>query len=283
LGILENKKIIITGGSMGIGFAIAKKCAEEGAHLILVSRHKVNLKNAIKMINATAKKHIYYAIDVGHPDKVKDMAADIRKKLSFIDGLVNCAGIYGPIGKTDEINPLEFTNAININLLGTFYMCHYFIPLLKKARRGKIVNYSGGGAANSFPNYTAYAVSKTGIVRFSENLALEFKNDDIDINAIAPGFVITRLHQETLKAGKKAGEEFLKKTIDQINKGGISSDMAAKLTVFLLSSNSDGITGKFISAPWDPWEDEKFRAKLKNDEDLATLRRIDDKFFSKKG
>lgn len=283
MGILENKKIVITGGSMGIGFAIAKKCAEEGAHLILVSRHKVNLENAIKMINASAKKHIYYSIDVSQPDKVKNMAADLEKNVNFIDGLVNCAGIYGPIGKTDEINPLEFTNAININLLGTFYMCHYFIPLLKKAQRGKIVNYSGGGAANSFPNYTAYAVSKTGIVRFSENLALEFKNDDIDINAIAPGFVITRLHQETLKAGKKAGEEFLKKTIDEINKGGISSDMAAKLTTFLLSSNSDGITGKFISAPWDPWEDEKFQAKLKNNEDFATLRRIDDKFFSKKG
>jgi NAD(P)-dependent dehydrogenase (short-subunit alcohol dehydrogenase family) len=268
---------------MGIGFDVAKKCTEEGAQLIIVSRHRDDLENAIKMVNATAKKHIYYAIDVSQQDKVKNMAADIEKNTNFIDGLVNCAGIYGPIGKTDEINPLEFTNAININLLGTFYMCYYFIPLLKKSRRGKIVNYSGGGAANAFPNYAAYAVSKTGIVRFSENLALEFKNDDIDINAIAPGFVITRLHQETLKAGKKAGEEFFKKTIDQINKGGIPSDMAVKLTVFLLSSNSDGITGKFISAPWDPWQDEKFQAKLKNDEDFATLRRIDDKYFSKKG
>jgi len=281
MGMLENKKIIITGGSMGIGFAVAQKCAEEGALLILVSRHTDDLKKAVKMISGNGQDHRYYRLDISISEKVKEMAGDIEKDVGYIDGLVNCAGIYGPIGRIDEIDPMEFTNTININLLGTFYMCYYFLPLLKKARRGKIVNYSGGGAAGPFPNYSAYAVSKIGIVRLTENMALEFINDNIniDINAVAPGFVVTRLHQDTIKAGQKAGENFLKKTLEEIDKGGVPSDIAAKLTVFLLSSDSDGITAKFISAPWDPWEDSNFLTRLKNDKDFATLRRIDDKMF----
>ena len=283
MGILENKKIVITGGSMGIGFAVAQKCAEEGAYLILISRHIDDLEKAIKMISKNGQDHRYYCVDVSKPEKVKEMAEAVEKDLSFIDGLVNCAGIYGPIGRVDEIDPVEFTKAININLLGTFYMCHFFIPLLKKAMRGKIVNYSGGGAASPFPNYSAYAVGKIGVVRLTENMALEFINDNIDINAVAPGFVITRLHDETIKAGKKAGEDFLKNTRYQIDKGGVPPDLAARLTIFLLSSDSDGMTGKFISAPWDPWEDSNFLARLKSDRDFATIRRIDNKFFFKKG
>lgn len=282
MGILEDKKIIVTGGSMGIGLAVAQRCAKEGAQLILVSRHEDDLEKAVGIISGNKKDHCYYRLDISNPKEVKGMAHFIEKELGYIDGLVNCAGVYGPIGKIDEIDPLRFTDAININLIGTFYVCHYFIPLLKRAKRGKLINYSGGGAASPFPNYSAYAISKIGIVRLTENIALEFLNNNIDINAIAPGFVITRLHQETIKAGKKAGEGFLKKSLDEIEKGGIPSERAANLTLFLLSSDSDGITGKFISAAWDPWEDKNFQFRLRTDKDFATLRRIDDKMFFKK-
>lgn len=277
--LLNNKKIIVTGGTMGIGFAVAQKCAENGASVILVSRHKSDLEKAVKEIGGSQQEHSYYCLDVSVPEKVKKMANLIEKDSGCVDGLVNCAGIYGPIGKLDEINPAKFANTININLLGTFYMCHYLIPLLKKATRGKIVNYSGGGAAGPFPNYSAYSVSKVGIVRLTENIALELKDDNIDANAVAPGFVVTRLHQETIKAGNKSGIDFLKKTVDQIAKGGVSPDVAASLTVFLLSTESDGITGKFISAPWDSWDLSDFLTRLKEDKDFATLRRIDGKMF----
>jgi 3-oxoacyl-[acyl-carrier protein] reductase len=160
-------------------------------------------------------------------------------------------------------------------------MCHYFLPLLRKSKRAKIVNYSGGGAAGPFPNYSAYAVSKAAIVRLTENMAVELKSENIDINAIAPGFVVTRLHQDTLSAGTKAGEDFLKKTAEQIAKGSVPPSVPAALTVFLLSPASDGVTGKFISAPWDPWQMPDFVAMLKADPDFAALRRIDNKMFCK--
>ncbi len=281
---LVDKKIVVTGGSMGIGLAIAQRRAGEGASLILVSRHKEDLEKAVKTLPVNnGQEHSFYCLDVSIPEKVIKFSDFLGKKFEYINGLVNCAGIYGPIGKTDEIKPSDFADAININLLGTFYMCHYFIQLLKKSKRGKIVNFSGGGAASSFPNYSAYAVSKIGIVRFTENMAIEFKNDRLDINAVAPGFVITRLHQQTIAVGKKAGDDFLKKTLEQIKTGGVSPDLSARLTVFLLSSDSDGITGKFISAQWDSWEDNNFLTRLKNDADFATVRRIDDKTFFKKG
>jgi 3-oxoacyl-[acyl-carrier protein] reductase len=282
MGVLENKIIVITGGSLGIGYKVAQRCVEEGAKLILVSRHKKDLERAIESIRGDSQFHRSYCLDVSKFKKVKEIARIIEGDFGHIDGLVNCAGIYGPIGKLDEIEPMEFAKTININLLGTFYMCHCFLPLLKKATRGKIVNYSGGGAAGPFPNYSAYATSKIGIVRLTENMALEFKADGIDVNVVSPGFVVTRLHQQTIEAGSKAGEDFLKKTIEQINKGGIAPDIPAKLTVFLLSADSDEITGKFISAPWDSWEDNSFLALLRSNGDFAQLRRIDNKFFFKK-
>lgn len=270
---------------MGIGLAIARHCAKEGAQLILASRHARDLRRAIKAIKAivgNSRRHISYCLDVSNEKKVKEFATVIKKGLNSIDGLVNCAGIIGPIGKLDEINPENFAKTVEINLLGTFYMCHYFISLLKKKGRGKIINFSGGGAATPFPNYCAYAASKAGIVRLTESIAGEYKKDKIDINVVAPGFVITRLHQETIKAGKKAGEAYLKETLNQIAKGGVSPDTPSKLVLFLLSSDSDGITGKFISAPWDSWEDLSFQKRLKKEKDFLTLRRIDDKMFCKK-
>ncbi len=282
MGLLENKTIVVTGGSMGIGLTVAQRCAEEGASLILASRHENDLQKAVKTLGGNGRPHSYYCLDVSFAEIVKKTAERIAKKLACVDGLVNCAGIYGPIGKTDSVDPAQFAEAININLLGTFYVCRFFSPLLKKAKRGKIVNYSGGGAAGPFPNYSAYAVSKIGIVRLTENLAAELKEDNIDVNAVAPGFVVTRLHQETVNAGQRAGEEFLKKTIEQLSMGGVSPTVAANLTVFLLSSASDGITGKFISAPGDPWQNDVFRARLRQDADFAVLRRIDDKIFFKK-
>jgi NAD(P)-dependent dehydrogenase (short-subunit alcohol dehydrogenase family) len=162
-------------------------------------------------------------------------------------------------------------------------MCGLIAPLLTGTPRKKIVNFSGGGAATPFPQYSAYATGKAAIVRFTENLALELADENIDINCVAPGFVITRLHQQTLKAGSgKAGTGFFEGTKKQIETGGVPASLAAELTAFLLSAASDGITGKFISAPWDPWREPEFQDLLRADKDFATLRRIDNKMFFKK-
>ncbi|HRE40697.1 MAG TPA: SDR family oxidoreductase [Ignavibacteria bacterium] len=281
---LKNKTIIITGGSLGIGFAIAKKCVQDGARVIIASRNKTDLENALTELNSIGKeKNLSYSLDIGDLNAVRNFAKWCNDEKLEISGLVNNAGIYGPMGKTTLVDMDEFTNAIQINFLGTVYMCNVFAPLLKSTGRKKIVNYSGGGAATPFANYSAYATSKIAIVRFTENLAIELADENFDINCVAPGFVVTRLHNQTLNQNPDSvGKNFFENTKKQVDSGGVPPEKAADLTAFLLSDDSDGITGKFISAPWDDWQSEEFKKTLLEDKDFATLRRIDNKNFYKK-
>jgi NAD(P)-dependent dehydrogenase (short-subunit alcohol dehydrogenase family) len=277
---LAGKRIVLTGATMGIGYAVAKRCAADGAKLVLISRHANDLHRIEPALENGP--HDIYPLDVSKAHLVAKFVAHLNSKYKFVDGLINCAGVYGPIGRTEDVSPSDFAEAIEINLFGTFHMCHSLLPLLRRSPRGKIVNYSGGGAASPFPNYSAYAVSKIGVVRLTENMAIEYSSDSIDINVIAPGFVITRLHEQTLAAGEKAGRDFLEATKKAIKKGGVPPEKAAELTSFLMSSSSNGITGKFISAQWDPWQEKSFIALLKEDKDFASLRRIDNKTFYKR-
>lgn len=281
---LENKLIVVTGGSLGIGLEVAKTCAFEGATIVIVGRNKDNLNKAVAELKKMSdKNHQSYPLDVSEYKEVKIFAQLCQERYHQINGLVNCAGIYGPIGKTYQVNIDKFTEAIKINFFGTINMCHALIPLIKSNTRKKIVNFSGGGAASPFPNYSAYATSKIAVVRFTENLSIELSDEEFDINCIAPGFVITRLHQDTIKAGPGLSTQpFFNYTKKQIESGGVPAEKAANLTVFLLSSESDGITGKFISAPWDPWQEKEFQNRLRTNHDFATIRRIDNKIYFKK-
>jgi len=284
MALLTGKTIVITGGSLGIGLAISKKCVKEEARVIIVARNSNNLNNAIKLLAPLSiENNLSYSLDVSDYNSVMAFSNWCLDNKLKINGLVNCAGIYGPIGNSRIIDMAAFETAIRINFLGTVFMSSVFSRILKNNERTKIVNFSGGGAATPFPNYSAYATSKVAIVRFTENFALELQNEMIDINCVAPGFVLTRLHEQTISQGvETVGREFYDSTLKQIESGGVSPDIAADLSVFLLSGESDGISGKFISAPWDPWKEKEFQEKLRKDKDLATLRRIDNKTFFKK-
>ena len=282
--VLKDKKILITGGSLGIGLAIAKKCAKEGAKIIIASRNINDLNAALDNLrNISNLDHQVYAMDVSDINAVEEFSSWTKNQFGYIDGLVNCAGVYGPIGKSTIVDLLEFKQTIEINFLGAVYMCSKFAPLIKSDTNSKIINISGGGAASPFPNYSAYATSKVALVRFTENLSLELRDERFDINCVAPGFVATRIHNKTLEAGQNlAGEKFYRGTVEQIEKGGVPPEKAADLVSYLLSSGSDGITGKFLSAPWDPWKNMEFQDLLRSDDDVAALRRIDNKYFYKK-
>ena len=281
---LESKNIIVTGGSLGIGFAISKKIASEGGTVIMIARNTSDLIIATnKLEELYNSHHYYYPVDISNIHEIEIFKNSIKNKFENIHGLVNCAGIYGPIGKTTTINTDDFLDTIKINLMGTIYMCSMFTNLNSSNNKRKIVNFSGGGAATPFANYSAYATSKTAIVRLTENLSIELNDANIDVNCVAPGFVNTRLHNNTIKAGPdNAGQNFFENTKKQIENGSVPPEKAADLTSFLLSDDSNGITGKFISAPWDSWQDEDFQKLLREDKDFATLRRIDNKTFFKK-
>jgi 3-oxoacyl-[acyl-carrier protein] reductase len=140
---------------------------------------------------------------------------------------------------------------------------------------GKILQLSGGGATAPLPRLSAYASSKAAVVRFAETLANEVRDDGIGVNAVAPGALDTRLLDEVLAAGAESvGADLYERMVQVKETGGTPLEDGAALCVFLASAASDGITGKLISAPWDPWEDLPRYATELATSDVYTLRRI---------
>ena len=149
------------------------------------------------------------------------------------------------------------------------------LPVFKQQGRGKIINLSGGGATGPRPRAGAYAASKAALVRLTETVAEETRGTGVDVNAMAPGALNTRLLEEMLAAGPEAlGEREHQRAVEQKAKGGSRPEDATDLCVFLSSSESNGITGKLLSAVWDPWRTvASHRAELTTS-DIYTLRRI---------
>jgi 3-oxoacyl-[acyl-carrier protein] reductase len=153
--------------------------------------------------------------------------------------------------------------------------CRAVLPLFRRAGYGKIVNLSGGGATSPLPRISAYAASKAAVVRFTETLALEAADAHIDVNAVAPGALNTRLLDEVLDAGpERVGQDFYDRAVKQKEKGGAPLSKGAELIAFLLSAASDGITGRLLSAVWDPWSTLPERWPAIANNDVYTLRRI---------
>jgi NAD(P)-dependent dehydrogenase (short-subunit alcohol dehydrogenase family) len=179
------------------------------------------------------------------------------------------------MGRIDEIDWAEWLRAMDININGSVLPIRAVLPHFKQQRYGKIVQLSGGGATNPLPRITAYAASKAAIVRLAESLALDVKEDGIDVNCIAPGALNTRLLTQLLEAGPEAvGATFYDRMKVIADGAHTPLEVGARLAVFLGSAESDGITGKLISAPWDPWETFQRHRRDLDTTDVYTLRRI---------
>lgn len=274
---LENINAIITGGSQGLGKAIAEHFLREGANVVLCARNANDLIAAKAELAEQFPNQIVAikACDVSSERQVNELVEFAVEELGSIEALVLNAGVYGPMGPTESVSLEEWRRAIDINLFGVLLPCRALIPHFKKAGRGKIVILSGGGATNPLPNISSYAASKAAVVRLMETLAEELKSFQVDVNAIAPGALATRLIDDVLAAGpEKVGAAFFEKNKNWKEKGAVPLSLGAGLAVYLASAESDGITGKLISAQWDPWKDlQKYRDELAKS-DIYCLRRI---------
>jgi NAD(P)-dependent dehydrogenase (short-subunit alcohol dehydrogenase family) len=268
-----------------LGFAIACAYVKAGANVLLCARDAAMLEQARGEVAALASPSqvvLAKTADVSRRDDVEQLAKTALSALPALQILVNNAGVYGPIGPIEEVDWDVWLQAIEINLFGSILLCRALVPHLKANGYGKIVQLSGGGATNPLPRFSAYAASKAAVVRFAETLAEEVRGDHIDVNCIAPGALNTRLLDEVLTAGaSRAGHTFHERSLKQKQEGGTPLSKGADLAVFLGSAASDGITGKLLSAVWDPWETlPEHRAEL-SPSDVYTLRRIvpDDRGF----
>jgi len=248
---------------------------------VVLSRTQSEVAEPATQVGALGRRALALKVDVSKREDVKRMVRSTIHEFGKVDILVNNAGILGPVGPVVDNDVKEWIKTVNINLIGAFICTKMVLPIMIERRQGKIINLSGGGATGPRPRFSAYAASKAALVRFTETLAEEVKEFNIQVNAIAPGALNTRMHDQVLAVGEAAGERELALS-RRVKNGKVTPfEVPAALAVFLASDESDGLTGRLISAVWDDW---RSMSKEKIEEimgrELYTLRRIDDFFFT---
>jgi NAD(P)-dependent dehydrogenase (short-subunit alcohol dehydrogenase family) len=272
-----NQNILITGASRGRGAAMAKAFWEAGANLVLVARNGQTLNDLILKLG-TRQGQSAHALpcDLSSPDAVDWIIKSTQQHFDHLDVLINNAAVQGPIGPSWENDWSAWQQALDVNLLAPIDLSRRCAAWMIPQKKGKIICLSGGGATGSRPNFSSYAIAKSGLVRFCEILADELREYHIQVNCISPGAMATALTEEIIKAGPKMAsqKEFDSAMDRKEHPENALPDRAVELTLFLASSASDRITGKLISAVWDPWKSLPDHLVDLERTDIYTLRRI---------
>ena len=273
----KDKNVIITGGTVGFGKALAEKFLSEGANVSICSRNEQQLFDTQSELLSKFPNQIILVkkCDVSIEKDVKEFISYSLDTFKTIHVLILNAGVYGPMGPIETVSLDEWRKSIDINLFGVLLPCRELIPHFKQNKYGKIIVLSGGGATNPMPNLSSYATAKAAVVRLVETLSKELSSYNVDINAIAPGAMSTRMIQQVIDAGPEiVGDEFFKKNQNWKQNGATSMELGTNLTVYLSSDDSNGVTGKLISAQWDDWKNFGNHLNDLQNSDIYTIRRI---------
>jgi 3-oxoacyl-[acyl-carrier protein] reductase len=188
---LNGKTAIVTGGTKGIGRAIAEALMREGVNVCISARHEDEIERAVTELGDVGEASVVGAVcDVRDYEEVKALVAHTVAELGGVDILVNNAGI-GLFASVEELSPEDFRAVLETNLFGVFYCCHEAIPQMKKRGGGYIINISSLAGTNAHPQMSAYNASKFGLNGFSEALMQEVRHDGIKVSYIMPGSVNT--------------------------------------------------------------------------------------------
>ena len=184
---LSNKTAIVTGGTKGIGRAIAESLVDAGASVAITARNQDVITKAVSQINRRSRGMAKgYVCDVRDYNQVKSLFAEV----GAVDILINNAGV-GIFASVESMSVEDFRTVLETNVFGVFYCCHEAIPLMKQRGGGYIINISSLAGANAHPQMAAYNASKFGLNGFSEALMQEVRHDGIKVSYIMPGSVNT--------------------------------------------------------------------------------------------
>ena len=247
---LKNKKVIISAGASGIGWATAKICLSRGAFVYLCDVD-VKLLNKVKKHPLNNKKLFSYECDASDEDDVSSFFKQINKKTKKIDALINNVGVAGPTGTMEKLNSEDWENTLKINVISHFYFNKLAIPMLKKNKRGSIINLSSGAGIMGFPLRSPYAASKWAIVGMTKTLAMELGKFKIRVNAICPGTIkgdrMVRVIRDKSKFTKISKSKIEKEFISMASMNcWISEEDIGKMCSFLISEDSARISGQII-------------------------------------
>ena len=247
---LQNKKIVISAGASGIGWATTKVCLSKGAIVYLC-----DINN--KLLNKT-KKHLLhnkrlfsYECDASDEDEVLDFFKQLNKKTKKIDALINNVGVAGPTGTLDKLSSYDWEKTLKVNVISHFYFSKLAIPMLKKNKGGSIINISSGAGIMGFPLRSPYAASKWAVIGMTKTLAMELGKFKVRVNAVCPGTIkgdrmvrVIRDKAKFLKVSrKKVEKEFI--SMASMNSW-IHEEDIGKMCSFLISKDGERISGQTI-------------------------------------
>ena len=270
-----NNLAVVTGASRGLGRLIALELAAAGIDVLIIGRDRDALAQVMSEAQVASKAKVHpFPIDLEAPGAV-DAIAERAQQLGGASILINNAAIQGPIGAAWEVDPAAFERTMCVDFLLPVALCRALLPGMIARGAGWVVNISGGGATGPRPMFSAYGAAKTALVRFGETLAAEVAGRGVRVNSVAPGAFSSGMTREVVTAGvaidakeKQNATQLIAKSDDT------NARKAAQLVLYLVGGEGRDITGKLISAVWDPWNELHDVWKKIASTDIYTLRRI---------
>jgi NAD(P)-dependent dehydrogenase (short-subunit alcohol dehydrogenase family) len=250
---LEGKTAIVTGGGRGIGRAIARRLASEGAAVLVAARTAAQVQSVAEEIVAAGGRSAWLAADVAGESDCARIVETAESKLGPVSILVNNAGDYGPVKPVEEISPVEWDRVIAVHLRGAFLLTRLVLPGMYARGAGAILNISSLSAKSAFSWGSPYAAAKAGMLGLTRVTAAESARKGVRVNAICPGPVTeTQMSKElgeklALRMGVSADEE-LKGFLENVLQGrGQTADEIAAAALFLVSDQASAITGQSLN------------------------------------
>lgn len=242
---LQGKVALITGAGRGIGRAIALAYAQEGARLALAARTYSELEETADQARDLGAETYVVPTDVSDRAQVDEMVRRTVERFSTIDVLVNNAGLVGPVGPLQDNDVDHWCQTIQVNVIGVFLCCRATLPVMLSQNRGKIINIYGGRGRY----LSSYGASKVAVADITETLASELAGVNVQVNALSPGSINTRMWEETRDAAQAIGDAELFEFGQRVTSGGGASiERAAELAVILGSEDSGDLNGRLIQA-----------------------------------
>lgn len=261
---LEGKNAIVTGGSRGLGRAIAAALWREGASLLLVSRTRTPWTEA----RDGSQSVLMMTADLVDPDAPRRVFNEAQRRWRKLDVLVNAAGVLGPVGPFLAADGEEWTKSFQVNFHAPLDFCRRAASWMQETGGGSIINVADLAVCRARPRFTAYASAKAALMRFSDSLAGEVAGAGIRVNCVAPGDLSTAMTRDIIEAGAElAGDPEYRRALALLETGGAPLDKSAELCVFLAGREGARWNGRLL-CPGDPWQDAPAR------DDVFTLGRI---------
>ena len=248
---LKNKKIIISAGASGIGWATAKICLSRGAFVYICDLDLKSL-NKIRKHSLNNKRLFSYNCDASNEEEVSNFFNQIKKKTNKIDALINNVGVAGPTGSLEKLNSEDWENTLHTDVNSHFYFTKRAIPLIKKSKNGSIINISSTAGILGFPLRSPYAASKWAIIGVTKTLAMELGKFNIRVNAVCPGTIkgdrMKRVIRDKAKFTKVSTKTIEKDFVSMSSmKQWILEEDIGKMCSFLISDDSSKVSGQVIS------------------------------------